>query len=97
MLDKSKFEALKKSPQVGRFLLFVIRILFRELFVLITVCAEARCELTEKVLVTSGFAEYDYSSVKANELLASAKDFASVDLAKAKLERALNRINVAEM
>ena len=34
---------------------------------------------------------------KANELLASAKDFASVDLAKAKLERALNRINVAEM
>ena len=34
---------------------------------------------------------------KANELLASAKDFASIDLAKAKLERALNRISVAEM
>lgn len=34
---------------------------------------------------------------KANELLANAKDFASVDLAKAKLERALNRINVAQM
>jgi F-type H+-transporting ATPase subunit epsilon len=33
---------------------------------------------------------------KATELLASAKDAAAIDLAKAKLRRALNRINVAE-
>ena len=50
--------------------MFVIRILFRELFVLITVCAEARCELTEQILVASGLAEYYYLTVDANKLLA---------------------------
>ncbi len=34
---------------------------------------------------------------KATELLSSAKDAATIDLAKAKLQRALNRINVAEL
>ena len=34
---------------------------------------------------------------KATELLSTAKDATSIELAKAKLQRALNRINVAEM
>lgn len=34
---------------------------------------------------------------KATELLSGAKDAATIELAKAKLQRALNRINVAEL